>query len=63
MAELHISDGLNVAVLLPCYNEALTIGDVVRRFVEAVPNADIYVFDNNSTDDHIDSFGDQRIDQ
>ncbi|MHA1189545.1 MAG: glycosyltransferase, partial [Alphaproteobacteria bacterium] len=46
-----ISDGLKVAVLLPCYNEALTIGDVVERFAEAVPGATVYVFDNNSTDD------------
>ena len=51
MADLRISDGLSVAILLPCYNEALTIGRVVRGFAEAVPNAEIYVFDNNSTDD------------
>ncbi len=40
-----------VAVILPCYNEALTIGPVVRRFAEVLPDAEIFVFDNNSTDD------------
>lgn len=40
-----------VAVLIPCYNEALTISEVVRGFRAALPDARIYVFDNNSTDD------------
>ncbi|HEX8032933.1 MAG TPA: glycosyltransferase [Ktedonobacterales bacterium] len=40
-----------VAVLIPCYNEALTIGSVIRGFREALPYARIYVFDNNSKDD------------
>ena len=39
-----------IAVILPCYNEAVTIGDVVSRFREALPAARIYVFDNNSAD-------------
>lgn len=39
-----------VAVLLPCYNEEVTIGKVIRDFRTALPNADIYVYDNNSTD-------------
>ncbi|KFJ07430.1 glycosyltransferase family 2 protein [Bifidobacterium tsurumiense] len=39
-----------VAVLLPCYNEEVTIGKVVRDFKRALPNADVYVYDNNSTD-------------
>ena len=51
MPEPAIGEGLRIAVLLPCYNEALTIGDVVRGFVAAIPGARIYVFDNNSTDD------------
>ena len=38
------------AVLIPCYNEAVTVADVVRSFHAALPSADIYVFDNNSTD-------------
>jgi glycosyltransferase involved in cell wall biosynthesis len=40
-----------IAILIPCYNEALTIGQVVRDFREQLPGADIFVFDNNSTDD------------
>lgn len=45
-----IRDGARVAVLLPCYNESLTIGKVVRDFRQALPHADIWVYDNNSTD-------------
>jgi hypothetical protein len=41
---------LDVAVLIPCFNEAATIGDVVRGFRAALPRARIYVFDNNSHD-------------
>src|SRR3954469_16200757 len=51
MTSVAIEDGLTVAVLLPCYNEALTVGAVVRGFAAALPGARIYVFDNNSTDD------------
>ena len=40
-----------VAVLIPCYNEAAAIGGVVRDFRAALPNAMIFVYDNNSTDD------------
>ena len=43
-------DGLDIAVLLPCYNEAATIGDVVAQFKAALPGAQIHVYDNNSTD-------------
>ena len=39
-----------VAVLIPCYNEAPTIGKVIRDFREVLPEAVIYVYDNNSTD-------------
>ena len=39
-----------VAVLIPCYNEAQTIGKVVADYRNALPEADIYVYDNNSTD-------------
>jgi glycosyltransferase involved in cell wall biosynthesis len=39
-----------IAVLIPCYNEELTIGEVVRDFRSEIPQAEIYVFDNNSTD-------------
>ncbi|QFY62097.1 glycosyltransferase [Rhizobium grahamii] len=44
------NDTMSVAVLLPCYNEAATIADVVRGFRAALPDARIYVYDNNSTD-------------
>lgn len=39
-----------IAVLLPCYNEAVTIAKVVRDFQDALPGATVYVYDNNSTD-------------
>ena len=42
--------GLDIAVILPCHNEAAAISDVVRDFRKAVPGAEIYVYDNNSTD-------------
>ncbi|MBB4183620.1 glycosyltransferase involved in cell wall biosynthesis [Sinorhizobium terangae] len=45
-----MSDQLDIAVLLPCYNEASTIGQVVRGFRAALPSARIYVYDNNSVD-------------
>jgi glycosyltransferase involved in cell wall biosynthesis len=39
-----------IAVLIPCYNESKTIEKVVRDFKEALPEAVIYVYDNNSSD-------------
>lgn len=42
-----------VAVLLPCYNEGPVIGQVVRAFQRALPQARVYVYDNNSTDDTV----------
>ena len=39
-----------IAVLIPCYNEAKTIAKVVKDFKAALPEATIYVYDNNSTD-------------
>lgn len=48
---LHASLALpRIAVLIPCYNEALSIGQVVADFMAALPSATIYVYDNNSTD-------------
>lgn len=41
---------MKTAILIPCYNEALTIEKVVRDFKKNMPHADIYVYDNNSTD-------------
>jgi hypothetical protein len=42
--------GLDIAVVLPCYNEAASIGDVVHGFRAALPGARVFVFDNNSSD-------------
>ncbi len=39
-----------IAVLIPCYNESKTIAKVVADYKEALPEATIYVYDNNSTD-------------
>ena len=39
-----------IAVLIPCYNEELTVGAVVRDFRAALPGAEIFVYDNNSRD-------------
>ena len=39
-----------IAVLIPCYNESATIAKVVRDYRSALPEATIYVYDNNSTD-------------
>lgn len=41
----------NTAVLVPCYNEALTVGKVVDDFHRVLPGATVYVYDNNSSDD------------
>lgn len=41
---------VQIAVLIPCYNEALTIDTVVRDFRRYLPQATVYVYDNNSTD-------------
>lgn len=40
----------SIAVLIPCYNESKTIGKVVADYKQALPDADIYVYDNNSVD-------------
>ena len=40
----------SVAVLIPCYNEAVTIGKVVDDFRRVLPEATVYVYDNNSSD-------------
>jgi glycosyltransferase involved in cell wall biosynthesis len=43
----------NVAVLLPCYNEAAAIALTIQGFRAALPDAAIYVYDNNSRDDTV----------
>ena len=40
----------NIVVLIPCLNEEITIGKVIRDFQKSIPEAQIIVFDNNSTD-------------
>jgi glycosyltransferase involved in cell wall biosynthesis len=45
-----VPDFGRVAVLIPCYNEASTIEQVVSSFRKALPTATLYVFDNNSND-------------
>lgn len=46
----QLFDDLEIAVLLPCYNEEQTIADVVLGFRRELPQARIFVYDNNSTD-------------
>src|SRR3972149_876134 len=41
---------MQIAILIPCHNEEAAIGNVVRDFAAAVPEATIYVYDNNSSD-------------
>src|SRR5256885_15122100 len=43
-------DSPKIAVLIPCYQEEKTIGKVVADFRRALPDAEIYVYDNNCTD-------------
>jgi len=44
---------LNIAVIIPCYNEAAAIATVVADFQKSLPTATIYVYDNNSRDDTV----------
>lgn len=39
-----------IAVLIPCYNESKTVEKVVKDYKKVLPEADIYVYDNNSSD-------------
>jgi glycosyltransferase involved in cell wall biosynthesis len=48
-----MSEKKKIAVLVPCLNEALSIGKVVKDFKTELPDADICVFDNDSTDDTV----------
>ena len=41
---------MKTAVLIPCYNEELTIEKVIKDFKKELPEAEIYVYDNNSKD-------------
>src|SRR5690606_21993766 len=44
---------LRTAVLIPCHNEAATVAKVVAEFRQALPGADVWVFDNASSDDTV----------
>lgn len=44
-------DYSSVAVVIPCYNEALTIGKVIDDFARELPGCTVYIYDNNSSDD------------
>jgi glycosyltransferase involved in cell wall biosynthesis len=50
MASATAADVIDIAVLVPCYNEARSVGKVVQDFRAALPDATIYVYDNNSSD-------------
>ena len=41
---------MKIAVLIPCYNEEITVEKVIKDFRKELPDADIYVYDNNSKD-------------
>lgn len=49
-ARAEIAKQARIAVLVPCMNEEVTIAKVVKDFKKALPNATVYVYDNNSTD-------------
>ena len=48
-----MNNKLRLAVLIPCFNEEVAIGTVVRDFQRVLPQATIYVFDNNSRDNTV----------
>jgi glycosyltransferase involved in cell wall biosynthesis len=50
MTNPNLPQNIEIAVLIPCYNEEAAISSVVNDFRKALPAATIYVYDNNSTD-------------
>lgn len=48
--EAQLYRGRRVALLVPCYNEEAAIAEVISGFNQSLPEAVIYVFDNNSKD-------------
>ncbi|OGT46005.1 MAG: glycosyl transferase [Gammaproteobacteria bacterium RIFCSPHIGHO2_12_FULL_38_11] len=50
MRSLPMIHNLDIAVLIPCHNEAITIASVINNFKKTLPDSIIYVYDNNSTD-------------
>lgn len=53
MSSVDSAHAPSVAVLLPCHDEGPAIGEVVHAFRRALPDARVYVYDNNSTDDTV----------
>lgn len=53
-SSMNVVSEASVAVLLPCYNEGLSIRNVVEDFRKVLPDASIYVYDNRSTDNTTD---------
>jgi len=49
-SKMQKKNGLSIAVIIPCFNEAITISGVIRSIKKNLPQANIYIFDNNSTD-------------
>ena len=45
-----MNNNKKIAILIPCYNESKTIEKVIKDYKKVLPKADIYVYDNNSTD-------------
>ena len=52
-ANLLVEPRRKIAVIIPCFNEAHSIAEVVHGFKSVLPSARIYVFDNNSTDETV----------
>jgi glycosyltransferase involved in cell wall biosynthesis len=50
---MNLENDARIAVLIPCYNEEVTVGKVIDDFRRELPTAGIYVFDNNSTDNSL----------
>lgn len=53
MRKISEFDGIDIAVVLPCHNEEMTIAAVVKEFRAELPGATVYVFDNASSDNTI----------
>src|SRR3989338_5746388 len=45
-----MNNDINIAILIPCYNEEISIAKVIHEFQKTLPGYPIYVYDNNSTD-------------
>src|SRR3954468_78494 len=50
MRQVHTAGEAEIAVIVPCYNEAAAVRKVVTELRDSLPTARIYVYDNNSTD-------------